>query len=293
MPAGYSQRGTAFTWTPDGSALLANVDVAPGDTPYFDGELSLLDPSGIAEPRLITPPLPRGPGGPYFWHSDHVAPMFRPPDGDMILTTTGGTLVTWDRDLEQRTTRFLRGLDAFEPYRLSPWALSWSPDGSMIAFVLQWGAAYQSGAVFVMGADGSDARRLDGGGTTWSPDGTKLAGERCTTHPDGRVGGVIVVADVASGSERVLEATRVATKQEGEALEPADLTDEPLCGWYAGPAGRAWDYEGWAWSPDGRSIALLERAGTRPLVVDVETGEAIELPWEADSAPSWQRVATE
>jgi hypothetical protein len=52
-------------------------------------------------------------------------------------------------------------------------------------------------------------------------------------------------------------------------------------------------YEGWSWTPDGRSIVMLERAGTRPVVVDVETGDAIELPWEADSAPSWQRVAAD
>jgi hypothetical protein len=52
-----------------------------------------------------------------------------------------------------------------------------------------------------------------------------------------------------------------------------------------------WDYEGWSWSPDGRSIVMLERKGTRPIVVDVETGRVEELPWKADSAPSWQRIA--
>jgi hypothetical protein len=86
----------------------------------------------------------------------------------------------------------------------------------------------------------------------------------------------------------------VETKQEGvvrASTRSVDLADEPLCGWYEGPAGRAWDYEGWSWSPDGRSIVLLEQAGTRPFVVDVETGEATELPWDADSAPSWQRAA--
>jgi hypothetical protein len=36
---------------------------------------------------------------------------------------------------------------------------------------------------------------------------------------------------------------------------------------------------------------MLERRGTRPIVVDVETGQATELPREADSAPSWQQVA--
>lgn len=60
--------------------------------------------------------------------------------------------------------------------------------------------------------------------------------------------------------------------------------------WYASRTGRVWDYEDWSWTPDGRSIGMLERRGTRPVVVDVETGRATKLPWEADSAPSWQRV---
>ena len=50
-------------------------------------------------------------------------------------------------------------------------------------------------------------------------------------------------------------------------------------------------YEGWSWTPDGRSIVVLERHGTRPMVVDIETGQATELPWTSDSALSWQRVS--
>ena len=95
----------------------------------------------------------------------------------------------------------------------------------------------------------------------------------------------------ASGAERVLEATAVETKYEGDVSPlPPGRPRGASCGWYSGPEGRAWDYEGWSWSPDGRSIVMLERCGTRPLVVDVQTGEATELPWEADSAPSWQRM---
>jgi len=304
MPAGFSKRGTGFTWTPNSAALLVNHDSEPFTTPYFDGELSLFDASGPAEPRLLTPPLPIGPGGGYFGYTDQVAPMFRPPNGDLILSSATGPasaalagrlelLYAWDADLRNRTQLALEGLEGYQPYYFQPWAMSWSPDGSMIAFELGWGdrEPFEIGH-FVMRADGTGVRRLesiDGGPIAWSPDGATIAFQRCTSYPDGD-GSVIVVVDVASGSERILEATSVMTKREGAPFGQPAGTDEPLCGWYQSAEGRAWDYEGWAWSPDSRSILMLERPGTRPMVVDVETGQVVELPWASDSAPSWQRI---
>ena len=301
MPPGYSQRGTTFTWTPDGGSLLVNHDSAPLTTPYFDGELSLFDAAGMAEPRLLTPPLPIGPGGPYFRYTAQVAPMFRPPNGDLILShasdatvpvSTGGRgIYVWDADLQSHTLLEPEALKRFEPYSVSPWGMWWSPDGSMIAFVI--GGSPSIDGFYVMKADGSGVRRLegvDGSASAWSPDGTKLAFQRCSTTPAGD-GAVIVIVDVESGAQRVLQATSVKTKTEGAAHpRPPETVGQPLCGFYQGPTGRAWDYEGWSWSPDGLSIVMLERSGTRPTVVDVETGQATDLPWEADSAPSWQRV---
>jgi hypothetical protein len=226
--------------------------------------------------------------------------MFRPPDGDLILTTVepmdlGAVpddpipLHAWDASLEERTEIFPKGLDELGPYRSYPWSIWWSPDGSSVGFEL---LSRDGHGFFVMDADDRSTRRVEGIGRplAWSPDSTRIASERCGRQPAGD-GSVIVITDVGTGDERVLASTAVLTKSEGTPFEPAPPADEPHCGWYDGPDGRAWDYEGWSWSPDGRSIVMLERRGTRPLVVDVETGETTELPWEADSAPSWQRVA--
>jgi Tol biopolymer transport system component len=199
----------------------------------------------------------------------------------------------WDADLVDRRQLAIEGLERYQPYYFQPWALAWSPDGSMIAFELGWGdrEPFEIGS-FVMRADGTHVRRLeriDMFSVAWSPNGATLASQRCGSHPGGD-GSVIVLVDVASGSERILESTSVLTKREGAPLGHRAATGEPLCGYYDGPTGRAWDYEGWSWSPDGQSIVMLERSGSNPMVVDVESGQATELPWEADSPPSWQRI---
>jgi hypothetical protein len=78
---------------------------------------------------------------------------------------------------------------------------------------------------------------------------------------------LISIVDVDAGTERMLEGTHnVAGDEEAGIL-------------------------GHSWAPDGRSLLLLRKPGTRLVTVDVETGLASELPWEADSPASWQRVA--
>jgi Tol biopolymer transport system component len=282
MPAGFSERGIGIAWTPDSASLVANLDTAPLTTPSFDGELALLDASGLVEPRLLTPPLPISPGAPYFNANSGVAPMFRPPNGDLILSGDYDALNVFDADMRSSGQLARQALSGFEPYGVSTPA--WSPDGSMISFSLhrvngnQWVGLID---VFVMNADGSSLRPLKGDISwmlAWSPDGSMIAAQRGRTD---REGAVIVVIDVSSGVVRVLEATSVETKVEG---------DWSLDSGGSSSTGRKWDYEGWSWSPNGRSIVLLERHGTRPLTVDVETGLATQLPWEADSAPSWQRI---
>jgi hypothetical protein len=75
----------------------------------------------------------------------------------------------------------------------------------------------------------------------------------------------ITIVDAATGAERTLAATHVM----------------------------AVGIEGWSWSPDGRSILVLRQARTRPLIVDIATDQATELPWLVDDSPSWQPLSTD
>jgi Tol biopolymer transport system component len=136
-----------------------------------------------------------------------------------------------------------------------------------------------------MNADGSEIRRLtreahevyaglqvSEGSASWSPDGTRIVVDRIFHDP--AAGGFfpqtvqITIVDVATGAESEIGKPEIVVGR-----------DDPR--------------PSWSWSPDGRSLLMLATPGSRPLTIDVETGEAAELPWEADSAPSWQRIATD
>jgi Tol biopolymer transport system component len=242
MAEGFTQGFPGFAWTPDSTSILLNHD--RHGTPYFDGELSLVDASGVAEPRLITPPLPAAIGYTYFSIHDPVAPMVRPPNGDQILSLVGvvdGVISVVDIDGTKIEGFVPPSLTEFEPYLID--RLAWSRDGSMIAFLLY--------SVTVSGGAGS----------------------------------VIGILDIETGAEGVLEAASAVVKDMANRE-----TDPDAFRTYSIRTEHRYAYEGWSWTPDGRSIVVLERHGTRPFSVDIETGHVTELPWEADSAPSWQRV---
>jgi dipeptidyl aminopeptidase/acylaminoacyl peptidase len=274
MPKGFSKRGAGpFAWTPDGASLvIGHDDEATG---YIDGDLSLFDADGEAEPRRFAPPLPSFPGAVPFNPSARVAPMFRPPDGDLILGNQGpDALRVFDASS-------LKSVGQLLPKRYEGNFVeqtTWSPDGARVAFQLYGGDLDSS--LFVVDADGSDLRRLDDlyDSLQWSPDGSKIAHDREYNEPD-RPTGVIVITDLASGTERVLEATRAPQKK---GAQFPTVTSNTAHTWY---------HEGWSWAPDGRSLLVLENHRTRPWVVDIATDTVTELPWLADSMPSWQPVA--
>jgi hypothetical protein len=92
-----------------------------------------------------------------------------------------------------------------------------------------------------------------------------------------------LILDIETGAERVLETTFAVEKDMANLATDAFRTSSVR-------TYHRYAYEGWSWSPDGRSILVLERHGTRPFFVDIETGQVTELPWEVDGAASWQPV---
>ena len=297
---GFSRMIGPIAWSPDSTSILVNHDSQTRATMYFDGELSLFDASGVAEPRLITPPLPAKIGYTYFSSLAQVAPMLRPPKGDRVLADrVEGTEVLSVSNIDgTKVEEFvLRSLAEFEPYNFGRPA--WSPDGSKIGFPLVPEAAPTSSEVLfiVMNADGSDLRRYRSPAAdwAWSPDGSKIALQKQVTAsgpgscdadiPANSCQTVIAILDLETGAERVLEATYADLKDMA-----STTTDPDAFRTYSIRTHHAYAYEGWSWTPDGRSILVLERHGTRPLLVDIETGHVTELPWEVDGAPSWQRL---
>ena len=285
VPAGFPGRGIGlFAWTPDSASIVVNHDVGIGPS---GGNLSVFDASGEAAPRLLTPPLPAWPGGGHPQTSGPVTPMFRPPTGDRILSYDWdtGTLYVMDPDGSD-VTELIRP-SATEPQFQVISGPAWSPDAERIAFEgadESWAPnhRWQDWRIFVVNADGTGLTRLSSradevtpgrsvadGRLTWSPDGSRILFDRVSIDAADMwfpLTVQIMVVDVATGAEWELGAPKVV-------------------------AGRQDPYPGRSWSPDGRSIVVLEQPGTRPIVIDVDTGQTTQLPWEADSPPSWQRVA--
>jgi Tol biopolymer transport system component len=202
--------------------------------------------------------------------------MFRPPNSDQIVGEVEGVLSVVDIDGRQ-VEGFVPPSQTGEPSATT--RLAWSRDGSMIA-------SGQESGLFVMNADGSDPRRFEAEHVdrAWSPDSSSIALEKPVTV-SGSAGSVIAILDIETGSERVLDATFAVTKpQANPTRDPDAFRTDSVRTWHE------YAYEGWSWTPDGRGIVVLERHGTRPMVVNIDTGLTTELPWTSESAVSWQRV---
>ena len=157
--------------------------------------------------------------------------------------------------------------------------LSWSPDGSQIAYV-EWNP--QEGGpcskiVRVVEADGTGNRALPvPSGTTcqepvaWANDGTRLVVVRNRAGSD-----LAVLAIVpADGSGTGLETEGLTKKIEG-------------LGGLSGVTGE--------WAPDDTAILVTPIAADDTplpqLLIDPLTGIIRPAPWVATSVPTWQRLA--
>ena len=151
VPSRFPGRGLgAFAWTPDSASILVDHDVGMGPTGGF---LSIFDASGEAASRLLTPPLPAWPGGQHPQTRGGVAPMFRPPTGDRILSYewNTGTLFVMDPDGTD-VSELLGPSRTHTQFRVieSP---AWSPDGSIVVFA----AADEANRVAVSGRTGGSS----------------------------------------------------------------------------------------------------------------------------------------
>jgi hypothetical protein len=283
LPRGRKHQGFgSWGWTPNGVSLVVELDRPPFTFPHGDGELSLFDSFGRHDERVLTPPLPRHAGG-HYWGHNQVAPMFRPPGGNRILSGDWNDVRVFNLRLT-RAVRLNDGLKAYEPY--FPYYPTWSPDGTQFAFDLTLYTGTEPGATIrkggglvVMNSEGQHLRRITDNFSVWqwSPDGSKIAVERVRAKTDRAV---LVVIDLKSGKERTLEST-LATGKDAGARFPTTTYNNVAHHWF---------YESWMWAPDGRSLLVLENHRTRPWVVDIESDTGTKLPWLADSMPSWQRV---
>ena len=133
FPEGRKHRGLGnYGWTPDSDSLVVQLDRLPFSYPYGDGELSLFDSLGTGKERVLTPPLTLSIGG-HYWGHNQVAPMFRPPSGDRILSGDRNDVRVFGRDLKTATL-LNKALKPYQPYW--PNGLTWSPDGTQILFSL-------------------------------------------------------------------------------------------------------------------------------------------------------------
>ena len=87
-------------------------------------ELTLLEASGVADTVAHAASGAQYKGVMYFSASAQVAPMFRPPDGDLILSADGHALNVWDRDLQNATELARQSLEV----RWPTWSPRWSHD---------------------------------------------------------------------------------------------------------------------------------------------------------------------
>jgi hypothetical protein len=252
-------------WMPDSRRVIVGLST---------GKLVAYDVAADAKPSPLLDSA--NVGG---LHND-LADLFRPPAGEEVLEYGSGPqgFGLYRRVLkggEQIAVLTTETTSAPFSTLAGP---QWSPDGRQIVFTLRPPEDPDRGRAYIVNVDGSGLRRLskfepriaivDEEHLAWSPDGTRVAFGKWLNDPNGDPGvRPVTIVDVASGEEHEVGLIN--------------------------PNG----YQGWAWSPDGKSILEVPAApaagedADQMIVVDAETGEVTRPGWTTGAAPTWQRLA--
>jgi Tol biopolymer transport system component len=243
----------ALQWAPDDGGLLANS--------FTNGDVRLYDANGKTEPRILAKDAGVDPGA------------FRPPLGNQIL---------FHRESLAGTGLFVMDADGSNVKPLIEVAAAdvagdglvatWSPDGSLVAFLKARGGDPNQVRINIIGADGSAPRELSQepgvvyeNHATWSPDGSRIAFQRWD-NADPNNSQIMRLGIVHLAGGPIVDA--------GPEL---------------GGAGTLF-----AWSPDGSTLLEIPgEAGSHHLLVDPDRGSWDTLAFLADplDRPSWQRLA--
>jgi len=203
----------------------------------------------------------------------HACSLDWAPDGTRIAVAHDGVLDLVDPDKGSRTTVLTRGSS---PWRPNVWGPSWSPDAQRIAFVGPSRDRRQQ--LYAVDRDGSNLtplgepplRDLLGFAPAWSPDGSKIA----------------YFASVHLGPPKgwALKVTVV----DADGSNPTELLQAGSC-YCLGFS------PGLAWSPDGKSMALVipdrerEPGGLYVMKTD-GTGLRLVIKGRVWGRPAWRPV---
>jgi Tol biopolymer transport system component len=219
-------------------------------------------------------------GTQFYGMNDNLTDFFRPPDGDEILFIGDGP---------KGAGVYRQKLAGGDPIAVvtdqtvpSVWnsnqsGAQWSPDGTQIAVSIHPPETPDFGRAYVVNADGTNLHRIgrddvpgyvmDDEHLAWSPDGTRIAFGRWINDADGNVDPrPVTIVDLATNTE-------------------VEASNREVNG-----------YEGWSWSPDGKSIIEVPGEGSDDagsvVIVDATTGAArFVTGWDGSKgAPDWQRT---
>lgn len=279
-----------LAWSPDGNQL-AFAWLQWGWPPYERGQgvgaegnpvqLIIVNADGTDLHKLSDPALTAGP-------VTDILPVWS-PDGAQILfqrwTHAGeaaeDTIELW---LANADGSGLRPLDTGAVgVLLTGWAVTWSPDGTRLAFAGGTEEPIALG-VYTMRPDGSDLRRLGDvpalGPIAWSPDGTRLAFPSTTAKlrppDDWSRADVDLYTMAADGSDLRLVLDLPNTREESPAWSP----DGTRLLYTSAPT--SWSGE----SPPPVALGVVGIDGSNPVTLVAELAGR----WEAQSGPMWRPI---